>query len=450
MTVPSVRWAFYLGGNLSGVQVRSLDVDADGRPDIVTAPGGKVVVKDGSDHILWESRPLGVTVIQGVWNLDGTGGRELVVRSATKVYVLDGASGQVLWSYGYAGSVTSVTALDLNGDGAVELFVEGYLGQACNREIRRFDFSGGFGAVDSLVVFSINLCNSLPFVFGDMDGDGDLEMMVDTHGTYRVIDPTDGSELATQNLFTNHTYDWVWMQDIDADGRDEYVMLSWQGFAQRVLVERFDGTSLSNLWIRAISTNNNQHDVRNTIFYADSLADLDEDGRFEVVLSTYNEFDDGKWRLLVLDAVTGSELVDEEDMEYAGLWDSNGDGRPEILVMDASGADINGVAYGRLKVMAYGGTGVTELWCGGSSRLLLLTVTGCRQSRTWMETALRTCTSTEMKTATASRMLCRSFPGWATSPVSFPNTVPCKTGSGLGWWPWATTSPARVAHPKHW
>ncbi len=362
ITSPSVRWSFYLGGKLDGRQVRSLDLDGDGSLDVVTAPGGKIVVKDGRDRILWESRPLGILVIEGLWNLDGSGPKELVVRSATRVYALDGATGQVAWSYGYAGNVTSVTALDLDGNGTVELFVEGYLGQSCNREIRRFDFSSGFDSVSSQAVFSVNLCNSLPFVFGDMDADGALEMMVDTYGTYRVIDPATGIALASQSLFSNHTYDWVWMKDLDGDGRSEYAMLSWQGFAQRALVERFDGSQLTNLWMRAISTNNNQHDVRNTIFDADSVADLDGDGHYEIVLSTFNEFDDGKWRLLVLDALDGGELVDVEGLEYAGLWDADGDGRLEILAMDASSADINGVDYGTVRLLSYAPPALNVLW----------------------------------------------------------------------------------------
>lgn len=358
MTAPAVRWSYYLGGRLGGLGVLPVDVDGDGQREIVMAPGGKVVVKDGQDRIEWDSVPLQITALETLADLDGDGVPELVARSGQRAFVIDGQDGTVRWSYQYGSSLVSLTAYDVNGDGVHDLILEGYTGVSCNREIRWFDFaSGGYGAPTDTLVFAVNLCNSLPFVIGDLDGNGDPELMVDTRGTYHVMNPLTGATKASTTLFSGYTYNTVWLADVDGDGTTtEVVHLSTRGFHQRVLALRWNGSSLSPLFApREIATNNAQTDVRNTRFFADSVVDLDGDGHMEIVFSTFNQLPegDGRWRLLVMDATTGVDRVVVMDRQLEGLVDLDGDGTLEVLAMDASGAAITGVDFGDLEAYAF-------------------------------------------------------------------------------------------------
>ena len=116
------------------------DPDADGQNEWILAPGGKVVVKDASDRIEWDSRPLQLVRLLGVWDLEGDGLPELVARSTQTVYAFDGRSGAIRWQQSYDGQIHLVQALPQPG-GEVDLLVHGYHASSTIRELRRWVFT---------------------------------------------------------------------------------------------------------------------------------------------------------------------------------------------------------------------------------------------------------------------------------------------------------------------
>ncbi|MDW8351958.1 MAG: VCBS repeat-containing protein, partial [Anaerolineae bacterium] len=71
ITAPAIRWQQYLGGVPPTVVA---DVNNDGRPDVISALGGRVIARTYNGEYLWISDPIpGLTSLQAA-NLDGQGG----------------------------------------------------------------------------------------------------------------------------------------------------------------------------------------------------------------------------------------------------------------------------------------------------------------------------------------------------------------------------------------
>jgi len=362
MTVPAVRWSYYLGGSLRSKQVVVADLDADGLNEIIMATGGKVVVKDGQDRILWESEPLQIASVDGTWDLDGDGSVEVVARSNQWAFIFDGATGSERWSFRYDGYQKLLTVVGLGPGGDLNLILQGYVASTAERDIRRFDFSAGFASPIEVPLATATPAIAVPFVVGDLDGDGDHELVIEDYGTIRVLDALTGALESERQRFNSHAVNTVWLADVDGSGTLEYVLISREGWSQRLIVERYSGGVLQNLWMRDIATLAGGTDDVDSRFFAESVYDLDGDGQLEIVLSIFNENDDGQWHLLVLSAVSGLELVDVPGLLFDGLSDLDGDGNSEILALDASMSGIAGVRFGDLRAYTYSSGALTQRW----------------------------------------------------------------------------------------
>lgn len=183
-------------------------------------------------------------------------------------------------------------------------------------------------------------------VVADVDNDGKLEVVVSVWYLVHVLDLETG-ELEATGEFTDpeiegisgRPYGWQGVFQLDDDPRLEVVILA--DFLPTIQVLGWnDQGELVQLWDRIIegSIRVNEKILMST---ANSVADVTGDGFGEVLLSVFNENDDNRWHLLVLDGDTGSPIADLPDRYLSAAWDFDHDGVTELLVNTTQGQIVN-------------------------------------------------------------------------------------------------------------
>ncbi|MEZ5332093.1 MAG: hypothetical protein R2991_08570 [Thermoanaerobaculia bacterium] len=279
-----------------------------------------------------------------VGEMDGDPGLEVAFLGGTSVddFVVDGSSGSVEWvkrgGLGFRGR-----AADVDGDGLDELFV-----------VRSSPRPG----VASFDIDTRRLKYEIPtatgpwgLALGDLEGDGEVELVVSRVGSFRIHRGLDGQFV--DDFASSYRAVDVFLYDFNDDGVAEIVLLD--GFGQSgsdtyVSIVELDGTPV---W---------SSDNYRGPFFGAALEDLDGDQNRELVLlpsSSRGERSPG--RVQVFDFATGvreysapmppgvnrvSQRLEATDLDHDGLAD---------LVIAENPGRINGVA-------AYSGLTHAQLW----------------------------------------------------------------------------------------
>ncbi|MDP3215799.1 MAG: VCBS repeat-containing protein, partial [Deltaproteobacteria bacterium] len=345
LPAPAVRWRHYLGGQLRDDQWRVGDVDGDGTTDVVFVASGKVICKHADDSLVWESDLIAARSLVALADLDRDGRTEVVVvgdRGAA--YVLNGATGRALWEVPSAvrGVGASVRLGDLDGDGLDELYVGQCLQSTIGAAV--YSFRDGYAAPRTLwqVPAASDRCGYQNDLLGDLDGDGMSEVVMAQGDTsMRVLDGRSGVlrwevPAPASGSFTQMSVPLA--VNVDDDPERELVVVTntvrrgTPGFgARRVAVFDPPRPTQSAATLRWEVTQP-EPDGGGLAFTADSIGDLDGDGRPEVALSFY----DGtarRWDLTVRDAATGAVRASRAGFELLGVLPASATdaGRPVLL-----------------------------------------------------------------------------------------------------------------------
>lgn len=345
LPAPAVRWRHYLGGQLRDDQWRVGDVDGDGATDVIFVASGKVICKHADDSLVWESDLIEARSLVALADLDRDGRTEVVVvGDRGSAYVLNGATGRVLWEVPRAvrGFSASVRLGDLDGDGLDEL----YVGQCVQSTIgaAAYSFRDGYAAPRTLwqLPSSTDRCGYQNDLLVDVDGDGMSEVVMAQGDTsMRVLDGRSGVlrwevPAPMSGSFTQMSVPLA--IDVDDDPARELVVVTntirrgTPGYgARRVAVFDPPRPTQSAATLRWEVTQP-EPDGGALAFAADSVVDLDGDGRLEVALSFY----DGaarRWDLTVRDAATGAVRASRAGFELVGVLPASATdaGRPVLL-----------------------------------------------------------------------------------------------------------------------
>src|SRR5207244_1208505 len=94
----AVRWRYYLGGSLQPGQFLAADVNGDRRGEVVYVQGGRVVVKQADDALVWSSDLLGIYGLGDVFDINGDGTVDVIALAPGRIVILSGADGRLEWS----------------------------------------------------------------------------------------------------------------------------------------------------------------------------------------------------------------------------------------------------------------------------------------------------------------------------------------------------------------
>ncbi|MDI1478372.1 VCBS repeat-containing protein [Polyangium sp. y55x31] len=203
---PVVTWRAYMGGRPTGRVAR---FGLGNSSQFVVAVGGRFVAKHGvSQATLWKSDILGLGAVEAFTDLDGDGKSEVVVRTETRAHVLDGATGQVLWSspLGEFRAPAAVRVTDLDGNGLPDVYIDECTACATPGTMTAgaFSFAGGFGAANALWMRPANV-SPPPSHTGsdtivDLDDDGLPEIVLTSPSEIVIVSGKDGQTVTTLGL----------------------------------------------------------------------------------------------------------------------------------------------------------------------------------------------------------------------------------------------------------
>jgi hypothetical protein len=278
----------------TGVRVAVGDVNGDGRPEIVTAPGGaaftELRVFDGRsfeqlrallpfrDASWWN----GAFVATGDTNGDGRA--EIVdgldTGCCTSLHVLDATSGAELsgfFAFGDRSEVGArVAAADLNGDGKSEILAVPVGGT----RLDAFASTGG-GPFRSFEPFGAELNGAIAISAANFVGGAREEVVAaaptSAGAQVKVLDPQSGSTLASFFPFGSVLVSRLEVAtgDVDGDGTPDIVLLAQRPDGTQVKAIDLQGTELASFFV-----------LDPGIVPGASIAagDLDGDGKAEIVL----------------------------------------------------------------------------------------------------------------------------------------------------------------------
>ena len=366
---PAVLWSYSLGGSEN--ECTPLPARG-GKMDLLFAFGGCVVRMDGEGAVVWKSPACGINAVGAVEDLDGDGLLEIICSSGYEVIVLASESGAVLMrhyvgfplSSGTQASTMICHRFDRSSPG---MHLIAPLMSA--KEVLVFDFRNGNRRGTLARTLWMDDAFHPTVAAADMDGDGVDELVVSKLCGLYLFDVMTGRMKSSFRWKSNgerhRNYGLLQLTDIDGDGAREVVIVA-ERVARHVAVIDNDGAgNLSLLWDRFVEFiyPEDTTELRHTV---NSVADVDGDGKPELVVGIYNGRKDGRWWLEVLDPLTGFVKREFPDRYLWGVQDVDADGVAEILM----GTELkrNPEPFSDVEIVSLKGVGSRTLWGHGDAR----------------------------------------------------------------------------------
>ncbi|MCC6488930.1 MAG: VCBS repeat-containing protein [Candidatus Hydrogenedentes bacterium] len=374
---PETVWEFTLGGEISASPVL---YPTAGKPECVLLQNsaGRLVLLDGKAQIVWE-HDLGAQSLTtpAVADLDGDGSFEIIASTEPGEVVLLDAQGTEHWRYRLHGKVRdwrTPTAVDLDGDGNLEILMGDEAGwlTCLTKDGRRLwrttidgyrvppvataDVTGdgrpeivygtendrvvcldADGRIVWLSVHEGQFGRTSP-TLGDIDGDGRYEAVLQTSfNTVRprliALNAEDGS-LAWESPLTLQGYAAISIADLEGDGTNEVFVADRSN-----TIYCFNGDG-SRRW----ATTTGGH----SFMWPPAVADLDGDGRCEVIAGVRDQNEDGKSWFVLDDAGTllGAWPIPGGMNAAALVADVDHDGRLDVVLTGSDAGIVRCVTFG--------------------------------------------------------------------------------------------------------
>jgi len=326
------------------------DVDGDGDLDLVAGRSNqrsRLVLNNGSDAPFNDvtgndiSVDSNLTSAVALGDVDGDGDLDVIEGNVgnqiNRLYLNNGSTNPFNSAVGSDISVdrdaTSALALgDVDGDGDLDV-VAGNNGDVNQLYLNNGSINPFNGVVGSNL--GTESSDTLAVVLGDMDDDGDLDVVVGNNrapnqlylnnGSASPFNGVTGSDLSSESNNTRA----LALGDIDSDGDIDIVVGNANGQSNRLMLNNggpnpFDGVVASDLGAELDST------------LAVALGDIDGDGDLDVIVGNFVQtnrlyFNNGS--AAPFSGVTGSDISAESNNTTAvALGDVDGDGDLDAVI----------------------------------------------------------------------------------------------------------------------
>jgi hypothetical protein len=264
----------YAANFAGGVRVAVGDVNGDGVPDIITAPGAgggpHIKVFDGATgQLLMQFMAYDPTFAGGVYvaagDVNGDGKADIITGAGAgggpHVKVFDGATGQQIASFmafapTFAGGVR-VAAGDFNGDGKADVVAAAGPGGGPQVSIYNLNAAissaaANLGVLRSFMAYDVNFHGGVYVTAGDVNGDGRADLVTGAgEGGGPHVQAFDGRSFAVIDSFMafdpsqSPSGARVAVADVNGDGIDDIVASSGAGAGTFVrVVDAADNSEL--------------------------------------------------------------------------------------------------------------------------------------------------------------------------------------------------------------
>lgn len=331
-------------------------VESGGAQFGLSIAAGTLYCHKADGELKWSSHPEGLNfeALVRVVDLDGDGSMEILLQAGrpaapyAAAVLVDFETGSVKWRYDvepmsyqwylYAGSY-------MPGRSDTQIFVVmmGYPPDPLNGYCAMFAFNevGGAPAQQWRYDFSEYTCFP-SFLQSDIDGDGVKELVIETHSRMWYLDATTGAlkhfakwDVSPANV---RSYGLTRFLDLNGDGRDDFLCIA--NFAQHHEVLLNQNGEMVMAWHQGWKESVTTGKVATT-WAEPPQADLDGDGRLEIVLSMYNSEGENAWLTRVYDAQDGTLKYRVPGLVALRTQDLDGDGRAEVLGNDTTDPTLN-------------------------------------------------------------------------------------------------------------
>jgi hypothetical protein len=344
----AVEWQLAAG---FGTQVQAIDIDADGRDELIASQEwGVVDAYDVERQLAKWSIPIfdvGATLAA---DIDEDGVQEILIGDGQigGVHAFDAVTTEEEWFIDNPDSgVTQIATVDIDADGTLELVWSGGDNSTGPDHLYVTDWRTG-------ATLSQTVHLDGPFVgpeVGDLDGDGVDEMVVASFASEADFESgrivvIDGKQLTVRaistgvaggrNSFTG-VHDLV-LRDLNSDGRPEILVAT--DWLRDGVIEAYSFSASNEFTL--VWTNQVRADLDE--FNSVEVADIDGDGEVEVLGGGNGDFSgEGGTFVHVYDSVTGAEKAPLRlEGQFLGaidlvVRDTDGDGAVEVAALELLG-----------------------------------------------------------------------------------------------------------------